>query len=74
LGYDINDQLNACNATQATYYISAECLAMSCDLSGALAIYTDEYCTVLADDGVYSDGTDYGTQTSGVFSFVGSCQ
>ena len=73
LGYDINDQLVACNDTPSTYYISTECEVYSCDLSGALAIYTDQYCTTLADDGVYSDGTNYGTQSAGVFSFVGTC-
>ena len=73
LGYDINDQLNACNATPTTYYISVPCLATSCDLSVAFAVYTDDSCTTLADDGVYSDGLAYGTQSGGVFSFVGSC-
>jgi len=73
LGYDINDQLNACSATQATYYISNPCLTNSCRLPQASAIYTDDSCTTLADDGVYSDGTDYGTQSGGVFTYVGLC-
>jgi hypothetical protein len=73
LGYDANDQLVACNAFPTTYYISVPCLVTSCDLSLAFAIYTDDSCTTLADDGVYSDGLAYGTQSGGVFSFVGSC-
>jgi len=73
LGYDINEQLNACSATQATYYISNPCLTNSCRLNEAHAIYTDDSCTTLADDGVYSDGTDYGTQSGGVFTYGGLC-
>ena len=74
LGYSLRIPDPPCNVGPlTTYYISSSCLATSCDLSGALAIYTDQYCTTLADDGVYSDGTNYGTQSAGVFSFVGTC-
>ena len=73
LSYDINDPLVACGASPSTYYISIPCKSNGCILDYALGIYTDEYCTTLADDGVYSDGTNYGQQTGGVFSFLGSC-
>jgi hypothetical protein len=56
-----------------TFYISSACDNYDCDLYGALAIYTDEYCTVLAEDGQYSDGTSYGSVVGGVFTFGGPC-
>ena len=73
LGYDINDQLSACGASQTTYHISNPCITNSCRLANAFAIYTNNSCTTLADDGVYSDGTDYGTQSGGVFTYGGLC-
>ena len=72
LGYE-EIFVDPCAAVQSTYYISTSCLATSCDLSGAFAIYTDEYCTAIADDGYYSDGISYGTQSSGVFTFDNPC-
>ena len=73
LGYSEFDPSNACTDTLDTYYISVPCLATSCDLSGALAVYTDDSCTLLAPEGYYSDGTDYGTQGALSFTFNGPC-
>ena len=74
MGYSLLIPSPPCNVGPlTTYYISSSCLATSCDLSGAFAIYTDEYCTILADDGTYSDGINYGSQNSGVFTFNGPC-
>ena len=63
----------ACMATQSTYYISVPCKTNGCILDFALGIYTDISCTTLAPDGYYSDWTNYGTVSSGIFSFSGSC-
>ena len=73
LGYNAVEPTDACNATLETYYISDPCLVTTCRLDAAFAVYTDDSCTTLADDGYYSDGSNYGTQSGGVFTFNGSC-
>ena len=73
LGYSEFNPSNACGLYQESYYISIPCLATSCDLSSAFAIYTDNSCTSLAPEGYYSDGTDYGTQGAVSFTFNGPC-
>jgi hypothetical protein len=73
LGYNNIDATDACNATLETYYMSNPCLANHCSFEEALAIYTAEGCKTPADDGYYSDGTSYGSQSGGVFTFYGPC-
>ena len=74
LGYNAIEPTDACNATLETYYISNPCLINSCRFDGtSLAIYTAAGCKTLADDGYYSDGFNYGTQSGGVFTFNGPC-
>jgi len=73
LGYDSLDYLNACGAEPSTYYLSVPCLTSKCDLTVALGIYTNASCTSLAIDGYYSDGTNYGSVSGGVFTFGGTC-
>ena len=73
LGYDLNDSMTACGAEQTPYNISTSCLAISCRLEDAFAIYTNNSCTTLAPDGYYSDGSGVGIQSGGAFTFNGSC-
>ena len=73
LGYDLTDSMTACGAEQTPYHISSPCLALLCRLDAAFAIYTDNSCTTLAPDGYYSDGSNVGIQSGGVFTFNGSC-
>jgi hypothetical protein len=73
LGYSDVDPSYACYNTKETYYISIPCKSPDCLLDFALGIYTDVSCTTLAPDGYYSDWTNYGTVSGGVFTFNGSC-
>ena len=73
LGYSDVDSSTACAAEATLFYISTPCKATSCDLNGAFAIYTDNYCTTLAPDGYYSDGTDFYVMSGGVISGPYSC-
>ena len=72
LGYSALDPAYACMATLETYYISTACKVNGCILDYALGIYTDDSCETLAPDGYYSDWTNGGTVTGGVFTFNGA--
>ena len=72
LAYSDVDAESACYATKETYYISIPCIRNACILDYALGIYTDASCETLAPDGYYSDWTNGGTVSGGVFTFNGA--
>ena len=72
LGYNDRDPSIACTASLDTYYISVDCKVNGCILDYALGIYTDASCETLAPDGYYSDWTNSGTVSGGVFTFNGA--
>ena len=59
--------------TGVQYYISAPCLETLCDLTVALAIYSDDSCTTVAPDGYYTDGIGYATISGGNYTYGGPC-
>jgi hypothetical protein len=70
LGYSDEDAEQPCYNTKETYYISIPCESNGCILEYALGIYTDVSCTTLAPDGWYSDWTNIGTVSGGVFTLA----
>jgi hypothetical protein len=72
LAYSDIDAESACYATKETYYISIACKVNACIFDYALGIYTDDSCETLAPDGYYSDWTNGGTVSGGVFTFNGA--
>ena len=75
LSYTELQPLNPCDmgGTEVQYYISAPCLETLCDLTVALAIYSDDSCTTVAPDGYYTDGIGYASISGGSYTYGGPC-